>query len=118
MTKVSELLEAIEFLTGNIAKLNHNSICSSATPVGTIVAYNGDVLDIPNGWLVCDGQALAQSEYVELFAAIGANWGHGDGPHTFNLPKLSGQFIRVDSHKVDSANMTTFFIIKAMGFTK
>ena len=24
-------------------------------PIGSIVSYNGDINDIPDGWLLCDG---------------------------------------------------------------
>ena len=45
----------------------------------------------PIGWLVCDGSAVSRSTYPQLFAAIGTNWGVGDGSTTFNLPDLRGR---------------------------
>lgn len=44
---------------------------------------------IPNGWLVCNGQAVSRTTYGELFALWGVQFGNGDGSTTFNLPNLS-----------------------------
>jgi microcystin-dependent protein len=40
------------------------------------------------GWLIANGQAVSRSIYSELFAAIGTQYGVGDGVSTFNLPDL------------------------------
>ena len=52
--------------------------------VGTILAYGGQVL--PNGFLTCNGEEVSRSEYALLFAAIGTDYGAGNGSTTFNLP--------------------------------
>ncbi len=44
----------------------------------------------PLGWLTCDGQTLAISQYNALFALIGTMYG-GDGINTFGLPDLRGR---------------------------
>jgi microcystin-dependent protein len=44
----------------------------------------------PNGWLFCNGQPLAISEYDTLFILIGTMYG-GDGQSTFNLPDLQSR---------------------------
>lgn len=49
---------------------------------------------IPQGWLECNGAAISRATYGTLFAAIGTNYGVGDGATTFNLPDLRGEFIR------------------------
>lgn len=58
----------------------------------------------PEGWLICNGQAVSRTLYSDLFAAIGVVYGSGDGNTTFNLPDLRGEFIRgLDSGRgVDS----------------
>lgn len=56
------------------------------TPLGTINAFGGNTA--PNGWLMCQGQALSRTEYADLFAVIGTNFGSGDGSTTFNLPDM------------------------------
>lgn len=63
-------------------------------PVGTIVAYAGPISTIPVGWLVCDGASISRTLSATLFSAIGTSWGNGDGSTTFNLPDLSGRFLR------------------------
>lgn len=49
---------------------------------------------IPSGWLECNGAAISRATYGTLFAAIGTNYGAGDGATTFNLPDLRGEFLR------------------------
>jgi microcystin-dependent protein len=48
----------------------------------------------PTGWLVCDGQAVSRTTYVDLYNAIGTTWGAGDGSTTFNVPNLLSRFRR------------------------
>jgi len=48
----------------------------------------------PTGWLKCDGSAVSRTTYSQLFAAIGTNYGAGNGSTTFNVPDLRGEFIR------------------------
>jgi microcystin-dependent protein len=44
----------------------------------------------PAGWMFCQGQLLAISEYETLFNLIGTTYG-GDGQDTFALPDLQGR---------------------------
>ncbi|MGY2490458.1 phage tail protein [Cupriavidus sp. CP313] len=68
-----------------------------ALPVGTILAYAGQVTDnndlLQVGWSLCNGEALQVSQYPDLFQAIGTANG-GDGISTLNLPDLRGRFPR------------------------
>lgn len=61
-------------------------------PIGTINAFGGTTA--PEGWLICQGQALSRTEYKDLFDVIGTNFGSGDGSTTFNVPDLRGEFLR------------------------
>lgn len=65
-------------------------------PVGTIISYAGQqsTLNTPalNGWLLCDGSAVATTQYGKLYQAIGSAYGSSDG--YFNLPDLRGVFLR------------------------
>jgi microcystin-dependent protein len=45
---------------------------------------------IPPGFLLCDGSAVSQTTYPDLFTAIGITYG-GSGS-TFNLPDMRGIF--------------------------
>jgi hypothetical protein len=64
----------------------------TGAPAGTIVAFGGKVS--PAGWVLCDGSTVSRTTYATLFAAIGTNFGGGDGVSTFNLPDLRGRFMR------------------------
>lgn len=44
----------------------------------------------PSGWMFCEGQLLAISDYDTLFNLIGTTYG-GDGMDTFALPDLRGR---------------------------
>ena len=46
----------------------------------------------PRGWLKCEGQLLAISQYNALFSLLGTMYG-GDGRTTFGLPDLRGRSI-------------------------
>ncbi len=58
----------------------------------------------PEGWLKANGAAVSRTTYAALFAAIGTNFGAGNGSTTFNLPDLRGVFPRGwdDSRGVDT----------------
>lgn len=58
-------------------------------PPGTIHAFAGG--QAPQGYLLCQGQAISRSVYPGLFAAISTTYGTGDGSTTFNLPDLQGR---------------------------
>lgn len=79
---------------------------SELVPPGTIVAFAGET-NIPNGWLLCDGQAISSRDtnYTALFKAVGTVWGDGSEgigarPNStdFNLPDLRGRFLRGVDH--------------------
>ena len=61
-------------------------------PIGTINAYGGATA--PDGWMLCQGQAISRTDYADLFAVIGTSFGSGDGSTTFNVPDLRGEFLR------------------------
>jgi len=61
-----------------------------STPTGVIAYF--PVSTPPGGWLECDGSSLLTTDYADLYALLGTNYG-GSG-NTFNLPDLRGEFIR------------------------
>lgn len=68
-------------------------------PPGSIIAYGGR--NVPQGWLLCDGQVVSRITYSDLFDAIDTSWGSGTSASTFRLPDLRGQFLRgVDTSTV------------------
>ena len=59
----------------------------------------------PAGWMTCDGQILAISQYDTLFNLIGTTYG-GDGQSTFALPNLAARVpIHVGSNGTSTYNM-------------
>lgn len=48
---------------------------------------------IPDGWLLCNGQEVSRRDYANLFSAINIAYGSGNGRTTFNLPDLRGRAI-------------------------
>jgi microcystin-dependent protein len=56
--------------------------------VGEIRMFAGNFA--PAGWMFCEGQLLAISEYETLFQLVGTTYG-GDGQSTFGLPDLRGR---------------------------
>jgi len=56
--------------------------------VGEIRLFAGNFA--PVGWMFCNGQLLAISNYEVLYSLIGTTYG-GDGQSTFALPNLQGR---------------------------
>ncbi len=56
--------------------------------VGEIRMFGGNFA--PAGWMLCQGQLLAISNYDTLFNLIGTTYG-GDGSSTFALPNLASR---------------------------
>jgi hypothetical protein len=56
--------------------------------VGQVLIFAGG--DLPEGWLLCDGQTLNVADYGRLFAVLGTTYG-GDGVTTFAVPDLRGR---------------------------
>lgn len=77
--------------------------------VGEIRIFGGNFA--PNGWLFCEGQALAIADYDTLFNLIGTTYG-GDGVNTFNLPDLRG---RLPVHQGTSTTGTTYVMGESAG---
>lgn len=62
-------------------------------PVGSIVPFAGPPVNIPAGWLECDGSILNRADFIELFDAIGTAWGTTSSLD-FRIPDLRGHFLR------------------------
>ena len=63
-----------------------------AMPVGSVITVSS--INVPNGFLECNGAELSRTTYANLYAVIGDTYGAGDGSTTFNIPDLRGEFIR------------------------
>lgn len=87
---LNQLESELESTRAELAELTS----SAQFPAGTVVAFAGPTVTIPEGWELCDGRELSRAEYPGLFAAIGTVHGHGDGATTFHLPDYRGTFLR------------------------
>jgi microcystin-dependent protein len=89
-------------------------------PIGTVTTYAGDCGDTgviahlgSLGWMLCDGSSLLIDEYPKLYNVIRLNFGgeYSPGnpvPVKFQLPDLSGQFVRgVNLTAIDQATGQT-----------
>ena len=58
------------------------------TQTGSIIPWPKDTA--PTGFLLCDGSAVSQATYADLYAVIGTTYGDPGGGN-FNLPDLQGK---------------------------
>jgi microcystin-dependent protein len=77
--------ESTSTLTSLGARL---SAIESRVPTGTL--HQWTTATAPQGYLLCQGQAISRTLFVNLFTAIGTLYGAGDGSTTFNIPDLRG----------------------------
>ena len=80
----------------NVATDKIDELLSLAIPIGTIQMFPMSTAPTQtlNGgtWLVCDGSALIQANYVDLFSLIGITYGNGGNASThFNLPDFQAR---------------------------
>lgn len=82
-----------------------DEIAKKGVPAGSIDYFAMTVL--PSGYLKADGSPVSQTASPDLFEAIGITSGEGDGTATFNLPDLSGEFVRGwdDGREVDASRV-------------
>lgn len=81
----------IDKTTGDLIRVagGGNDILYADAPIGSIIPFGGTTA--PDGFLLCQGQAVSRTTYAELFAVIGTAFGTGDGSTTFNVPDLRGK---------------------------
>ena len=77
---------------GTLVNENCQKIDTALPVVGVVQLYAGSTA--PNGWLICNGQAVSRTTYAALFAVIGTTYGAGNGSTTFNLPNLVNKTVR------------------------
>lgn len=75
--------------TKALNKLNHQI---GDPLVGMVASFA--MSTAPTGWLKCNGEAVSRKTFAKLFAAIGTDYGAGDGATTFTLPDMRGLFPR------------------------
>ena len=66
-----------------------SGVLENLVPAGAMMPYAG--LNPPDGWLLCDGSIVSNSDYPKLFAAIGYTYGKSLVSGQFKLPDLRGR---------------------------
>lgn len=61
---------------------------------GMIMMWGGQSDQIPDGWLVCDGSPVSQTQYADLYAVVQDLYGQNPPEGEFYLPDLRGRFVR------------------------
>lgn len=89
--EVNNILGTAKTLSAKVADLEGALDSLPSNPEGSPIAgivypFAGET--VPEGFLICDGEAYSRDEYTELFEAIGTTYGEGDGSTTFNVPDL------------------------------
>lgn len=74
----------------NVYKVGSDA--TAQVPVGGKIDWYSP--NIPDGYLVANGQAVSRILYPDLFSVYGTIYGAGDGSTTFNLPDLITYFGR------------------------
>lgn len=88
-------------------------VTPDALPVGSILPIAS--MNVPAGFIECDGRAINRITYSDLFAEIGTVWGIGDGVNTFNVPDLRGEFLRGWDHGRFVDNVGSYDVTKTTG---
>jgi microcystin-dependent protein len=87
-------IDNLSVTTAKIADgaVNQAKASNMLVPSGAVMAFAMN--SAPTGWLAANGAAVSRTTYSNLFSTIGTTYGAGDGSTTFNLPNLSGIFVR------------------------
>lgn len=88
---LEDTIAGIEGGSGFVFSVNGESghVNVNACITGEIKLWATD--NPPEGYLLCNGQAVSRVQYAALFAVIGTIYGAGDGSSTFALPDLRGR---------------------------
>jgi microcystin-dependent protein len=104
-TGAEAAIAAGRMISGGTYQFRYDTAANSAAggwmllnpePDTTLLIQTGDIKTwstgtLPTGYLWCNGALVSRTTYAALFAAIGTNYGAGDGSTTFALPDLCGR---------------------------
>ena len=77
--------------TGLLKQSRDVFVYDLAVPIGAIMPYAG--LNVPAGYLLCDGSEVEKAKYSKLYDVLGNTYGTPTrGVNTFVLPDLRGRF--------------------------
>ena len=61
----------------------------------------------PDGWLLCQGQAISRTTYAALFAICSTTYGAGDGSSTFEVPEFRGRTMNMVGTNISLGDSTS-----------
>jgi|Laugrespbdmm15sd_2_1035082.scaffolds.fasta_scaffold01783_3 microcystin-dependent protein len=77
--------------TGLLKESRDVFVADLGVPIGAIMPFAG--LNVPSGYLLCDGSEQEKVKYQDLFDVIGNSYGvPSRGVNTFKIPDLRGRF--------------------------
>jgi len=90
-----------QIITYSNSQSNWVNSSNTFVPTGAIFPYPAEIA--PQGYLVCNGQIISQSEYSKLYSVIGSSYNVGGEPSgTFRLPDLASRVpVGVDSSQTE-----------------
>lgn len=59
---------------------------------GTVLPWAGTIATVPTGYLFCNGAAVSQATYANLYAVIGHQYAPDPGSGNFRLPDMRNYF--------------------------
>lgn len=91
--KIASLQSSLTAHTGNntihVTQADKNKWNENSITAGSVWLWPGNTP--PEGWLLCNGQAVSRTTYANLFSVLGTAYGQGNGSTTFNVPDLTGR---------------------------
>lgn len=87
----TSLIHAAQSGTGPSEAANAHLISGLRRECSVMEPFAGPAAWVPNGALLCAGQAVSRTTYSDLFAVLGTSWGAGNGTTTFNVPDFRGR---------------------------
>lgn len=85
----------------------------NGVPIGTVIAFMGDLDKIPDGWTLVDGKSLADAKYSNLKTVMG---------NAANLPDMRGEFLKGAGGTIDATNIDAVDVrqrqIQSVGYHK
>jgi microcystin-dependent protein len=93
LTYTSPVAHVLSGQAGDVWGLDATQKVDAVLIAGTIIDYAGP--GVPDGYARCDGSAYSQTDYPELYAAIGTTWNTFRGQAapasgSFRVPKFDG----------------------------
>jgi microcystin-dependent protein len=88
VTVTQQPVNANDITTKTYVDTKAASAAVGVTPIGGVIEFAG--LNVPAGWLACNGVIYNISAYPALAGVIGSRYG-GNGTTTFAVPNLNGR---------------------------